>query len=1062
MQRLQTGQTPPPAAAQGGQPIAYEPSAHQAPPSPNAAPQAQYAQQAPYAQQQARAQMQRQPHQPSRAPAPRMSVPADPQHSMTAPIAPRQEKGGLLSKFLKKPKGLTQRQSRSRPVQQNFKAPPIQNLGRKASALKNTGRGFSNTSLRFISFLAIAFLLAFLLLAANSIRNENNTASKLESNLLETQMRSQRSAVANTITSQVKWMETAQALRGSASQIVNVAARAPNVTGVAMLDSSGKILAHYPQAATALGQISLADFPQSGVNITAMMSQGGIANPVIIRRSDDNFLASMLAPGSLIGTENLNSHIALLAPGGNVIIDGANSISTNGVLASFGVSQSQLLSLTTQAENISLNKVESASQMAYLAAAKIDNTDLTLLKGAPKGVVDLPSNFFLFMVLFLCTAALVLGLMRVARRQIKTIEDTYQINQISQERYRIAVESGRGGVWEIDLKDNSVFLNNSLSALLGLAKKEQTLTISQFLALFQEADRERLLAVARRAHLQGEMDIELRVAHLPLVMQCRGKYTIREQNNGGKVIVGVAIDITEQRGAQARLQAAETRLFDALNSMSDSFVVWDALGRIVLWNGKFANFFGLRQGQLQQGLEENIVEQIASAAIEDVFDVENEEDHVEIKLKDGRWIRYMGAETADGGKVSIGTDITELRQREQDLRDNDSALRKTVDVLKKSQSRIMELADNYEQEKIRAEDANQSKSDFLANMSHELRTPLNAINGFSDIMKKEMFGPLGDPRYKEYVSDILFSGQHLLSLINDILDMSKIEAGKMTLNTDLLQINEMISQVVRIVRGRAEDKRLKLLYDGIDFEEIEADQRAVKQVLLNLITNAIKFTPEGGTVKVHAERKSAGVIIRVTDSGIGISQENIERLAKPFEQIETTNSKQQEGTGLGLALSKSLIELHGGNFLMESELGVGTTVTFTLPNSPAISETESSDSEVGTEINRLAQDIADVLDQSQSLPPVSSPASPPVSQQVIGQTMVQAPAPVQVQAQRPTQAQNMQPPAHIPLQQVSGQQVSGQQAYGQQAPIAAAAAAPVSTPQPMPYPSAPKPDQIAS
>jgi len=285
----------------------------------------------------------------------------------------------------------------------------------------------------------------------------------------------------------------------------------------------------------------------------------------------------------------------------------------------------------------------------------------------------------------------------------------------------------------------------------------------------------------------------------------------------------------------------------------------------------------------------------------------------------------------------------------------------------------MELAENYEQEKIRAEDANQSKSDFLANMSHELRTPLNAINGFSDIMKKEMFGPLGDPRYKEYVSDILFSGQHLLSLINDILDMSKIEAGKMTLNTDMLQINEMISQVVRIVRGRAEDGRLKLIYDNVDIKNIEADPRAVKQVLLNLMTNAIKFTPEGGTVRVEAIEKQAGIIVKVHDSGIGISKENIERLAKPFEQIESQHSKQHEGTGLGLALSKSLVELHGGNFLIESEPGHGTVVTFTLPNIPPTQKAAADENEVANEITRLAQDIAEVLDQNET---TSLPSAP--------------------------------------------------------------------------------------
>ena len=347
----------------------------------------------------------------------------------------------------------------------------------------------------------------------------------------------------------------------------------------------------------------------------------------------------------------------------------------------------------------------------------------------------------------------------------------------------------------------------------------------------------------------------------------------------------------------------------------------------------------------------------------------------EIHLKDGRWIRYLETQTADGGRVSIGTEVTAIRTREYQLQSNQDALQKTISVLKKSQVRIVELAENYEQEKIRAEEANQSKSEFLANMSHELRTPLNAINGFSDIMKKELFGPLGDPRYAEYVNDILFSGQHLLSLINDILDMSKIEAGKMTLNTEAMQMNDMISQVIRIVRGRAEENRLRLVYEESTLPEIEADPRAVKQILLNLSTNAIKFTPEGGVVSLAVEPKSAGLIIRVSDTGIGISEDDIARLAQPFEQIDSQHSRQHEGTGLGLALSKSLVELHGGNFKIESVVGQGTTVIFTLPNRPPQQKATKTGSEVGNEISRLAQDIADVLTEGE-IQDLAEPATP--------------------------------------------------------------------------------------
>jgi len=517
-------------------------------------------------------------------------------------------------------------------------------------------------------------------------------------------------------------------------------------------------------------------------------------------------------------------------------------------------------------------------------------------------------------------------------QQLSALRAQKTSEEVSQQRYRAALDGSRGGVWEIDLGQNSAYISSSLARLLGLPQKEQTLSMPQFLGLFSASDRERLLSLVRRAHVNGEFEIDVSSNHLPLSLACRGRPSVRGSDQA-KVVIGMALDVTEMRGAQTRLQAAEARLFDALSSMNDSFVIWDQLDRLVLWNNKFADFFGFEQNNLQQGIDHATVEYHANNAIEEIYQLDDGTGS-EIHLKDGRWIRYLETYTADGGRVSIGTDVTGIRTREHQLQVNQDALQKTITVLKQSQVRIVELAENYEQEKIRAEEANHSKSEFLANMSHELRTPLNAINGFSDIMKKEMFGPLGDPRYKEYVNDILFSGQHLLSLINDILDMSKIEAGKMTLNTEALQMSDMISQVIRIVRGRADENRLKLVYEDQIMPEIEADPRAVKQILLNLTTNAIKFTPEGGVVTIAVEAKSAGLIIRVSDTGIGISEEDIERLAQPFEQIDSQHSRKHEGTGLGLALSKSLVELHGGNFKIQSVVGQGTTVIFTLPNKP--------------------------------------------------------------------------------------------------------------------------------
>jgi len=195
-----------------------------------------------------------------------------------------------------------------------------------------------------------------------------------------------------------------------------------------------------------------------------------------------------------------------------------------------------------------------------------------------------------------------------------------------------------------------------------------------------------------------------------------------------------------------------------------------------------------------------------------------------------------------------------------------------------------------------------------------------------------MFGPVGDARYKGYAQDILKSGQHLLSLINDILDMAKIEAGKMTLHYEKVSLKEICTDAARLMRGKVDEAGLSLVVDAADLPEVDADHRGMKQVLLNLISNAVKFTPEGGSITVGVAAEGPDrQRIWVSDTGIGIAAEDLGRLAKPFEQIEGQHSKTTQGTGLGLALTKSLIELHHGVMAIESEPGTGTTVSFIVP-----------------------------------------------------------------------------------------------------------------------------------
>ncbi|HWA48970.1 MAG TPA: ATP-binding protein [Dongiaceae bacterium] len=242
--------------------------------------------------------------------------------------------------------------------------------------------------------------------------------------------------------------------------------------------------------------------------------------------------------------------------------------------------------------------------------------------------------------------------------------------------------------------------------------------------------------------------------------------------------------------------------------------------------------------------------------------------------------------------------------------------------------------ENLREAKRQAEIANRAKSDFLANVSHELRTPLNAIIGFSEIIKMQMFGPIGQPLYGEYARDIHSSGQHLLSIINDILDLSKIEAGRFDLHPDAVSVAELFEDCARLVQERASSAGLKLVR-SIDPEIglLWADKRAVKQILINLLGNAIKFTPQGGQVTLAAKPAPEGMIeLSVTDTGIGIPPEHIATALAAFGQVDNPMTRAQQGTGLGLPIVKSLVELHGGRFAIESEVGKGTRVSALLPS----------------------------------------------------------------------------------------------------------------------------------
>ena len=234
---------------------------------------------------------------------------------------------------------------------------------------------------------------------------------------------------------------------------------------------------------------------------------------------------------------------------------------------------------------------------------------------------------------------------------------------------------------------------------------------------------------------------------------------------------------------------------------------------------------------------------------------------------------------------------------------------------------------------IEARVANKAKSEFLATMSHELRTPLNAICGFSEMMTQEIFGPVGQEQYADYAADIHNSGTHLLSIINDILDIAKAEAGKLQLSETAVDLSETVQTCTRMCQGAADKKGILIETSGIDeIVQVLGDERLLRQALLNLLSNAVKFTDVGGRINVTLEIFANGEIaIEVTDTGVGIAEEDIARIMRPFEQVEGSLARQNGGTGLGLPYSEKIAEIHGGRLLLSSTLGTGTRCQIILP-----------------------------------------------------------------------------------------------------------------------------------
>jgi len=283
--------------------------------------------------------------------------------------------------------------------------------------------------------------------------------------------------------------------------------------------------------------------------------------------------------------------------------------------------------------------------------------------------------------------------------------------------------------------------------------------------------------------------------------------------------------------------------------------------------------------------------------------------------------------------IALEEEIEKRRAAQSALRHRIEELEDIRDRLERQGEQLGEFARDLGRARDKADAANAAKSAFLATMSHELRTPLNAIIGFSELIRDELAGDIGDRKYCDYARDIHSSGQHLLALINDILDVSKAEAGKLEISDEIVDVSEAVRSCIRLCRARADSAGAKLVEDlPADLPLLRADRRRMKQILINLITNALKFTGGAGTVTIRGAVDTAGwLVIEVRDSGIGMTEREIDKALEPFGQVDSAINRRHPGTGLGLPLTKSMVEVHGGRLEIESQVGQGTMVRALFP-----------------------------------------------------------------------------------------------------------------------------------
>lgn len=500
----------------------------------------------------------------------------------------------------------------------------------------------------------------------------------------------------------------------------------------------------------------------------------------------------------------------------------------------------------------------------------------------------------------------------------KALQEKKEELEKSRERFVMAVNGSQDGIWDWDLHNKEVYFSPRWKEMIGFEDAELQNKFSTFRNRIHPDDRQNVMIYLEK-YLKGEIPdyrVEFRFLHKNgnyIWILTRGA-ALRDENGFPYRISGSHTDITERKRADEKIAEDTIRRRILIEQSVDGIVVVNQNGEVVEANQKYADMLGY---SLEEVLQLRVWDWEHLASREKILEMIRDVDESGLYFE----TRHR---RKDGTLLDVGVSSNGAILGDQKL---SFCVCRDITERKRAEDELL-------QAKLDAEAANRTKSEFLANMSHELRTPLNSIYGFSQMLNDKIPGELNEKQAR-YVSHIMKSSRHLIELINDILDISKVEAGKMELVCENFAVADVIAETVLMMQPIAKRKNIDLITEiHVDNIELYADKKKVRDIMHNLLSNAIKFTAENGKVHVKASCQTNKMQISVSDSGIGISNDDQLKIFEPFKQVDSFLSRKYDGTGLGLAIVKRYVEMHGGDLLVESEVGKGSTFTFTVPSIP--------------------------------------------------------------------------------------------------------------------------------